>query len=440
MADSLPHFPEKIDSFGEAVRRDGPAGFSPQRSSVISRSESGWGDDILKPVSHENEILRPQGSGRGVTETVRGNAGRRREAVHSAVLRWFDGHRRDLPWRRTSDPYRIWVAETMLQQTRIPTVLPYYERFVARFPDVEVLARAPLEEVLRLWSGLGYYSRGRNLHRAARMVVEEHGGKIPASYEEIRRLPGVGAYTAGAILSIAYRLPYPVVDGNVSRVLSRFFRVEGDPRSAAVSRLLWEKARRLLSPGKPGDFNQALMEIGSLICTPRRPRCLLCPLKRWCRAQVRGEQEAYPQAAPRPPMERERSVRALIRRRGRLLLHRRSDSRRLAGLWEFPGGPCPDGEDPGKTLARHLKRMFPFPVEVEEELGEVKHHIARRQIRSVIFWCRSAAGAVMDGGGEEWRWVLPGEVARYPLGAADLKVLDLLERGRGEPLRKRRRP
>ncbi|MBI3014235.1 MAG: A/G-specific adenine glycosylase, partial [Candidatus Tectomicrobia bacterium] len=227
------------------------------------------------------------------------SAGNDTGKLRTALLKWFSCSHRDLPWRRTSDPYRIWIAETMLQQTRIPTALPYYERFVARFPDVAALARAPEQEVLRLWSGLGYYSRARNLHRAAQTVVEEHQGRMPDSYEAILRLPGIGRYTAGAVLSIAFGLPYPVVDGNVSRVLTRLFRISGDPKCARVSRRLWEKARELLSEKRPGDFNQALMEIGSLICTPTKPRCNSCPLEPWCEARRHGEQEDYPQTAPR---------------------------------------------------------------------------------------------------------------------------------------------
>src|SRR3990172_5861533 len=379
-----------------------------------------------------------EGRGEALPGVRRSSQGRDWGKLRSVVLRWFSRSRRDLPWRKTSDPYRVWISETMLQQTRIQTVLPYYDRFIVRFPNVAALARAPEQEVLRLWSGLGYYSRARNLLRAAQVVVEENKGGITDSFDAIIRLPGIGRYTAGAVLSIAFHLPYPVVDGNVSRVLARLFRIPGDPKSAQVGGLLWEKARELLSEKKPGDFNQALMEIGSLICTPRKPNCDLCPLGIWCQARDRGEQEDYPPSAPRPPAEREQTVRALVWRDGFLLLRRRATGRLLAGLWEFPWGPCRKGEAPRRAVARHLRSSLPFPVQVGEPVGEVKHHIAPGQILSRVFSCTCRDSVVMEPADEEWRWVAPGEITRYPLASADLKVLDLL-RGRDGPPPTRRK-
>ena len=206
----------------------------------------------------------------------------------SALLDWFAAHRRDLPWRASRDPYRIWVAEIMLQQTRIAAVLPYYHRFLKKFPTVASLRRARLEEVLKLWSGLGYYSRARNLHRAAREIASRHDGKFPRSLEDALALPGIGRYTAAAVLSIAYDVPLAVLDGNVARVLARLGAIRGDLREPKTWRLLGERAQHLLALNAPGDWNQALMELGEVICTPQSPRCGLCPVSRWCQARAKN--------------------------------------------------------------------------------------------------------------------------------------------------------
>lgn len=226
-------------------------------------------------------------------------------ACRSALLAHFERHGRDLPWRRSRDPYAIWVSEVMLQQTRVETVIPYYTRFLERFPTPRALADAPLESVLAAWAGLGYYRRARLLHAGARAVVAQHGGVLPGDVKALRALPGVGDYTAGAIASIAFGLPEPVVDGNVERVIARLFALRGDPRRAPTRARLWALARRFADCDRPGDVNQALMDLGATVCLPVHPRCLLCPVRRFCAAHAQGDPERYPERRPRIPVRRE---------------------------------------------------------------------------------------------------------------------------------------
>jgi A/G-specific adenine glycosylase len=252
-----------------------------------------------------------------------------------ALLTWFDQHRRDLPWRRTSDPYKIWLSEVMLQQTRVETVLPFYNRFLERFPTVEDLAGAELEEVLTLWSGLGYYRRARQLHAASRRIAE--AGAFPSTVEELLDLPGVGGYTAAAVASIAFGVVAPVMDGNVERVLSRCLALDEDPRASGGRKRLLAAAAELLDPDRPGDSNQALMELGATLCSPRRPKCLLCPLRPGCRASLEGDPESYPLPKVKRESERHRLLVAVVEDGAGVLLFRRpEDSPLLAGTWELP--------------------------------------------------------------------------------------------------------
>jgi len=248
---------------------------------------------------------------------------------------WFSENMRDMPWRHTRDPYSIWVSEIMLQQTQVDTVIPYYERFMKRFPSVEALARASLEEVLALWQGLGYYKRAENLHRGARYIVEQHGGHFPDDPAALRKIPGIGAYTAGAVLSIAFGIPAPAVDGNVMRVLSRLFLMEQDVGQAKSRPAFEEKVMSLLK-GDPGVFNQAMMELGALVCTPRKPDCPVCPVNGFCQAYKRNTVEQYPVKAGRPKPVTERYRVLVICRSGSYWMEKRPGEGLLAGLWGFP--------------------------------------------------------------------------------------------------------
>jgi A/G-specific adenine glycosylase len=294
------------------------------------------------------------------------------------LLRWFDRHRRDLPWRRTRDPYGIWLSEVMLQQTRVETVLPYYERFLTRFPTVEALAAAPLEEVLALWSGLGYYRRARQLHAAAQQIVAASSG-FPRTLEGLRALPGIGDYTAAAVASIVFGVVAPVLDGNVERVLARWLALGEDPKGSAARKQLLATAASLLDPARPGDSNQALMELGATLCTPRRPKCLLCPLAGGCRAAAEGDPERYPAARTKREVEKRRMVAAVVEGASGVLLFRRpDDSELLAGTWELPWVEV-DGEPAAALAARYGGRWHLGP-----QVAEVRHGITFRDLQVAV--------------------------------------------------------
>lgn len=317
------------------------------------------------------------------------------------LLEWYAGAKRDLPWRRTRDPWRVLVSEVMLQQTRVAAVLPYYERFLARFPTPESLAAAPEEELLALWAGLGYYARARNLRRAAEALVAL--GRYPETAAEWRRLPGIGDYTAAAVASICFHEPCAVLDGNVARVMARYSAEEGDVDSPTVRLRLKELAQSLLDPQRPGDYNQALMELGATLCLPRQPRCLLCPWRELCQAHARGLAEKIPVRRRRREPVREQLRVAVITHNGSLLLKRREESAaRLAGFWELPALE----EVPA---AKHLKR-----------LGSLRHSITRHDY-TVEVWHgrlnRAPAG---------FEWHALEVVEELPLASMTRKALALL--------------
>lgn len=297
------------------------------------------------------------------------------ESFQLTLLAWFDLHRRDLPWRRppgdlTSplDPYAVLVSEAMLQQTQVATVIDYFRRWMTRFPTVESLAEADEQEVLRLWQGLGYYNRARNLHRAAKRVVRELGGRFPTTVQSLRELPGVGPYTAGAIASIAFDRSVPLVDGNVQRVLVRLDALEGvDPKSPAGSKVLWQRASELVPGHRPGDFNSALMELGATVCSPRKPRCLTCPVSSFCDARHKGVAELLPPPKPAKATPKVRRVVLCLRRPdGRWLIERRPTTGRWAGLWQFPS------REPGTM-------EIPAHLQPAKRLPSIRHALTHRR-------------------------------------------------------------
>jgi A/G-specific adenine glycosylase len=337
-----------------------------------------------------------------------------------ALLSWYATHRRDLPWRRTRDPYRILVSEIMLQQTRVEAALPYYERFLARFPTLESLAQAPAAEVLLHWSGLGYYRRARQLHRTAAELASA-GESFPPTVEGLLELPGVGPYTAAAVASIAFGVPVPVLDGNVERVLARLLGLSEDPRGRSGRARLLAAAGELLDPERPGDSNQALMELGALICTPAAPKCDVCPLAPDCRAYAEGDPQRYP--APRRrrrPSERVRQVAALVERDGCVLLCRRPDSSPLlAGLWELPWAPALASDE---AVEAELAARFGGRFRLGELVGEVRHTITYRSLRVEV---RRAAleDAGTVGESVEAVWASAEDLTRLALSAQVIKLL-----------------
>ena len=284
-------------------------------------------------------------------------------AFAERLLAWYGRERRDLPWRRNRDPYRIWVSEAMLQQTRVDTAIPYFERFLAFFPTPAALAAAGEEQVLKAWEGLGYYARARHLQAAVREVEDRYGGRVPLDPEAFRALPGVGPYMAGAVLSIAYDLPLPAVDGNVMRVFARLLLLREDPARPAVRRALEGLIPGLMPPGRAGDFNQALMELGALVCLPRTPRCGDCPVAALCGARATGEQTALPLRRETRAVPEVRLVAAVVRAGGRVLIRRRPDSGLLAGLWEFPNWPVTGEDTHWQVLQRGMSELGLAPAE-----------------------------------------------------------------------------
>lgn len=355
-------------------------------------------------------------------------------AFRTDLLDWFDAVRRDMPWRRTDDPYAIWLSEVMLQQTRVDQATPYFERFIDAFPTVEALAAAPLDDVLRLWEGLGYYSRARNLHRAAGLVCEAHGGRVPDTYDEIRALPGVGPYTAAAVLSIAYGRPHAVLDGNVARVLTRVYAIDDDVTSGGTRRRLQALADALLAPERAGDFNQAMMELGATVCTPTRPGCAACPLREVCAARAAGAQEAYPVSKKKAPVPHHDVAVGLVwDAAGRLLVQRRPADGLLGGLWEFPGGKCEPGEAPEAACARELREELGIDVTVEAPFLRLDHAYSHFKITLHAFRCRLAAGTPRSTNGEPIRWVTVDELETLAFPRANRRLIEALAERRAAP-------
>jgi A/G-specific adenine glycosylase len=336
------------------------------------------------------------------------------------LLGWFDRHRRDLPWRRAADPYGIWLSEVMLQQTRVETALPYYQRFLERFPTVAELAQAPLEEVLALWSGLGYYRRARQLHAAARQVAA--AGEFPSTVDGLLQLPGIGPYTAAAVASIAFGVAVPVLDGNVERVMARRLALATDPKAAPARGRLLAAAAALLSPGRPGDSNQALMELGATLCLPRRPQCLLCPLRPGCRAAAEGRQESYPAPRRRRRSERRRLLVAVAARGERVLLFRRpSRAGLLAGTWELPWIELGEAQEPEP---RALAAKYGGVWRLGPPIAAVRHGITYRDLRVTVCPAEllgAGAGEVREPAASGW--FDPGERCSLPASSLVSKVL-----------------
>ena len=324
---------------------------------------------------------------------------RHRARFREDLPAWFERHRRPMPWREATlngrrDPYRIWLSEVMLQQTRADQADAYFRRFSERFPTVEALAAAPLDAVLKAWEGLGYYARARNLHRAAQAVMAHHGGRIPADYDAFRALPGVGPYTAAAVLSIAHGRPHAVLDGNVTRVLTRVFAIAEDAKRQATQKRLQALADALLPPETSGDYNQAVMELGATICTPVAPKCPACPLNTVCQAFAEGRPAAYPVVSKKAPIPHVHVAVALIfDKAGQVLLQRRPDEALLGGLWEFPGGKIEPGEAPEAACVRECREELGIEVEVEAPVARVDHAYSHFKVTLHAFRCRLVAGA-----------------------------------------------
>ncbi len=350
-----------------------------------------------------------------------------RQEVAGRLLAWFARNARDLPWRRERTPYRVWVAEVMLQQTQVNTVIPYYERFLERFPNVEALANASLEDVLRLWEGLGYYARARRLHQAARQLLASSDGDLPGRFDQLEDLPGVGAYTAGAIASLAFGESVPAVDGNARRVLCRLFGIQDDVTRSTTKRRLRQLAADLLPEGQAGPFNEALIELGATVCVPRSPSCHRCPLHDLCSAYAEGEQEALPVRRPRRKTPHYDVAAAItIRDDGAVLVAQRNVDDMLGGMWEFPGGKCEDGESLPRCLVREMEEELGVTIEVGQRLTVVEHAYTHFRITLHAFWCRLDDGEPRCLDCAAVRWMLPTDLDELPMSVADRKVAKAL--------------
>lgn len=346
--------------------------------------------------------------------------------IRPRLLAWYRHNRRELPWRGESSPYRVWISEVMLQQTQVATVIPYYHRFLERFPSLADLAAAPLGEVLKAWEGLGYYARARNLHQAAGEIVARHGGQVPQSYAELRALPGFGDYTAGAVASIAFGQPVAAVDGNVKRVLARLFALQGDLQRGAAARQLKEIAAALVDPESPGDWTQAVMELGATVCLPQAPKCLLCPLHHLCQARILGLEASLPVKPAKKSLPHYHVAAAVIRDDNRLLIAQRPAEGMLGGLWEFPGGKQEAGETLAQCLQREILEELGLEIEVGPLITTVKHAYTHFKITLHAFCCRRLQGQPRALGVADWRWVTLAELDAFPFPRTDLKIIEVL--------------
>jgi A/G-specific adenine glycosylase len=342
--------------------------------------------------------------------------------VARRLLAWFEHSQRDLPWRRDRDPYRIWVSEVMLQQTQVATVVPYFERFLAAFPTLADLAAASEQEVLRVWEGLGYYRRARDLHRAAQLLVSEHAGVFPRDALAVRALPGMGRYTANAVLSQAFDLRLPILEANSQRVLCRLFGRTEDPTRGPLRRWLWETAERLVPREHAGTFNQALMELGALVCTAANPHCDECPLRSKCLARQQGLVDSIPFRPPAPTTIEVQEAAVVLRRAERVLLVQRPATGRWSNLWEFPHAELREGETHEEAAARLVPALTGITATLGPELLTIHHGVTRFAITMVCFEATPLAGEFTSEYYQAGRWLEPGEIADYPVSSPQRRL------------------
>ena len=337
------------------------------------------------------------------------------------------GHQRDLPWRRTRDPYAIWVSEIMLQQTRVDTVIPFYTLFMKRFPVIEALAAAPLEEVLKAWENLGYYSRARHLHRASQKVVEEFGGKVPETRSELLSLPGIGPYTAAAILSFAFEKSIAAVDANVVRILCRVFAVQTPPQEIHTRKRIFQMADTLVPEEDSSSYNQGLMDLGATLCAPRRPSCESCPLSDLCEARGRGLQEQLPVSVKGAPIPHKEMTAGIVAdHKGRILIVRRPENGLLGGLWKFPGGEKGKNETLKEALMKRILEETGLRVRVEKKVTSVRHAYTHFRITLHAFRCSMDLSQIQEAKNPYMQWAPFSRLKDYPISKADRMIIEAL--------------
>lgn len=342
---------------------------------------------------------------------------------------WYKIDHRQLPWRESCDPYAIWLSEIMLQQTQVKTVLDYYRRFLEKYPTIQSLAAAPPDDVLKLWEGLGYYTRCRNLQKAAQIMVEKHNGQFPQTIEEAEALPGIGRSTAGAILTFAYDQKHPLLDGNVKRVLSRVYDLDQDIQRSATIKALWQASEELLSDSdEPHLYNQAIMELGATVCLPQNPRCLLCPVKAFCEAHAQGTQHERPVKAAKKATPHHTIAVGVIWKNNQILIQQRPEGGLLGGLWEFPGGKQEADEALTQTVLREIQEELEIEVSVDTRITTVKHAYTHFKITLHAYHCQYVSGTPTPKACQDWRWVNPDELEIYAFPKANKVVLEALQK------------
>lgn len=350
-----------------------------------------------------------------------------KDTFNEKLLDWYHKNKRDLPWRRTSDPYKIWISEVMLQQTQVEQATPYYEKFLETYPDIQSLANAPLEDILKVCEGMGYYARARNIKNAADIIVSQHNGQIPTTHDELIKIPGIGPYTAAAIASIAFNENYPVVDGNVMRVLARVLKIEEPPKKKGVKSKFVQAARSLMPEGQAGDFNQALMELGALVCTPQKPNCPLCPINFFCQAyQTLEDPSVLPVRGPTKDKPHYNVAIGIIWKKGKILIDRRPEKGLLGGLWEFPGGKQEAGETLEECLEREIREEMNIKIRVQGPFLTVPHAYSHFKITLHSFQCQHLEGEPRPKKAIDWKWVAPEDLRKYPFPKANKIILDAL--------------
>ena len=345
---------------------------------------------------------------------------------NSKLLNWFRLYKRDMPWRGITDPYRIWVSEVMLQQTQVNKVIGYYENFISKFPEIEALASASLQDVLKVWEGLGYYARARNLHKAAQLIVKDFNGEIPRDYTSFRSLPGVGNYSASAVLSIAFNQPYAAVDGNIKRVLSRLFLMESAVNASSSTKVFQEKADSLLNCDEPGCFNQAMMELGATVCRPQSPTCVVCPVNGFCKAFKEGLQNEYPYRQETKKTPEHKIAAGIIYKGSDVLIVQRPLDGLLGGLWEFPNGKLNKGETSDEACIRHITESTNLSVSNLNYLTQVKHAFTHFKIVVDAYECEYICGDLQLNGPIDAKWIGLAELQDYPLPKATHKIIEKL--------------
>jgi A/G-specific adenine glycosylase len=339
------------------------------------------------------------------------------------LMNWYKRHQRKLPWRDTSNPYYIWVSEVMLQQTQVNTVIPYYERFILQFPTIKNLATSSLQKVLKSWEGLGYYSRARNFHKASKQIETLFNGNIPDQPSLFKKLPGVGDYICAAVQSIAFQHPLAVVDGNVKRLISRIFKINTPINSSTSYKMFKKKSEQLLLISNPGVFNQAMMELGAIICKSSQPICKNCPVKSLCLSFQDDVAHNYPKRLAIKSIPVYHISTAIIRKNSRLLITQRDHNGLLGGLWEFPGGKVLQNEDSKKACKREVKEEVNLNIKVDKHLAQVKHAYSHFKITMDVYLCTYVSGKIKLNGPVDYKWIYPSKIINYPLPKANHKFL-----------------